>query len=201
VTASVVLKTKMSISPFSLLPRLNIYAEKGDVMARSLLDGKIILAVNDDPDILAILEEEIMMAAPTCYLYKATGYQMAKELLVSLTYDLVILDIAFGRTLDLLSLAVNGPIPFPVTMLTIHGLFPEAMKRSVEMGVRAYFPKEKLTEIVPFLEDVLKYQSVPGWKRLFANLRIFFNARQKEKLTKPQGYILERGSENWGRAL
>ena len=170
-------------------------------MAGSLLNGKRILAVNDDPNLLAVLEEEILMAAPACYFDKATHYQMARELLVSLTYDLVILDIAFGRTLDLLSLAVNGPIPFPVTMLTIHGLFPEAMKRSVEMGVRAYFPKEKLTEIVPFLEDVLKYQYVPGWKRLFANLRTFFNARQKEKLTKPQGYILERGSENWGRAL
>jgi len=170
-------------------------------MAGSLLNGKRILAVNDDPDLLAVLEEEILMAAPACYFDKATHYQMATELLVSLTYDLVILDIVFVRTFDLLNLAVNRCLPFPVVMLTAHGLFPEALKPSVQMGVRAYLPKEKLREIIPSLEDVLKDQHLLEWKRLFGNLRKFFNGRQGGKLIKPQGYILGGGSEDWGRVL
>ena len=51
---------------------------------------------------------------------------------------------------------------------------PEALKRSMEMGARAYLPKEKLGEIVPFLEDVLTYEYLPGWKRLLMKLEKTF---------------------------
>jgi hypothetical protein len=44
------------------------------------------------------------------------------------------------------------------------------------MGARAYLPKEKLGEIVPFLEDVLTYDYLPGWKRLYGKLKDFFDA-------------------------
>jgi DNA-binding NarL/FixJ family response regulator len=87
----------------------------------------------------------------------------------------VILDIMGVRGFDLLELAVNRN--FPVAMLTAHALTPEALKRSFEMKARAYLPKEKLGEIVPFLEDVLKYEFLPGWKRLLKKLEGLFNDR------------------------
>jgi hypothetical protein len=59
-------------------------------------------------------------------------------------------------------------------MLTAHALTPEALKRSMEMGARAYLPKEKLGEIVPFLEDVLTYEYLPGWKHLLMKLERTF---------------------------
>jgi hypothetical protein len=65
-------------------------------------------------------------------------------------------------------------------MLTAHALTPEALKRSIEMGARAYLPKEKLGEVVPFLEDLLKYEYLPGWKRLLEKLGGFFNTRWGE---------------------
>ena len=49
--------------------------------------------------------------------------------------------------------------------------------KTIEMKARAYLPKEKLGEIVPFLEDVLTYEYLPGWKRLLMKLEGFFNAR------------------------
>jgi hypothetical protein len=67
-----------------------------------------------------------------------------------------------------------------VAMLTAHALTPEALKRSFEMKARAYLPKEKLGEVVPFLEDVLKYEYLPGWKRLMKKLEAFFNAKWGE---------------------
>jgi DNA-binding NarL/FixJ family response regulator len=95
--------------------------------------------------------------------------------MTSWTYELIILDIMGVRGFDLLKIAVAHN--FPVVMLTAHALNPEALKRSIEMGARAYLPKEKLGEIVPFLEDVLKYENLTGWSRLLENLKGFFNAR------------------------
>ncbi len=153
-------------------------------MVEYILNGKRILAVDDEPDVLIVLEEEILGAAPNCYFDKATDYQKAAEFLSSFTYDLVILDIMGVRGFDLLNLAVNRPSPFPVVMLTAHALNPGALRQSIEMGARAYLPKEKLGEVVPFLEDVLRYGNLPGWARLFDNLRGFFNARWGENWKK-----------------
>jgi hypothetical protein len=66
-------------------------------------------------------------------------------------------------------------------MLTAHALTPEALKRSFEMKARAFLPKEKLGEVVPFLEDVLKYDYLPGWKRLMKKLDNFFRAQWGEQ--------------------
>ncbi len=151
-------------------------------MAESILNNKMILAVDDEPDVLTVLEEEISDAAPKCRFDKATTYQEAVERMISFTYDVVILDIMGVRGFDLLELAVSRN--FPVVMLTAHALTPEALKRSFEMKARAYLPKEKLGEIVPFLEDVLKYEYLPGWKLLFEKLKGFFTGRWGENWQK-----------------
>jgi len=62
-------------------------------------------------------------------------------------------------------------------MLTAHALNDEALNRSFRMGAMAYLPKEKLGEIVPFLEDVLKYEYLPGWKSLMEKLKKFFDSK------------------------
>ena len=41
-------------------------------MSESILSGKTILAVDDEPDVLALLEEEIEEACPTCTFETAT---------------------------------------------------------------------------------------------------------------------------------
>ena len=55
----------------------------------SLLDGKKILAVDDEPDILEALEELLSM----CELTKASTFDEAKDLLESMDFDIAILDI------------------------------------------------------------------------------------------------------------
>ena len=152
-------------------------------MAESILNEKMILAVDDEPDVLTVLEEEIRDAAPKCRFDKATSYQEAIERMMSLTYDVVILDIMGVRGFDLLEMAVSRN--FPVAMLTAHALTPEALKRSFEMKAHAYIPKENLGRIVPFLEDVLKYEYLPGWKLLFEKLKGFFTGRWGENWQKP----------------
>jgi len=155
------------------------------IMAKSILDGKRILAVDDEPDVLKILEEEISATCPNCKLDKATAYETAAKMLESTDYDVVILDIMGVRGFDLLDVAVQKN--FRVAMLTAHALSPEALKMSVELGARAYLPKEKLGEIVPFLEDVLAYEYVPGWKRLYEKLKEFFDSKFESDWEKKTG--------------
>jgi CheY-like chemotaxis protein len=144
-------------------------------MKESILNGKRILAVDDEPDVLMVLEEEILAVAPNCKYENAKTFEVAVDKLKSQTYDVVILDIMGVRGFDLLELAVSRNLK--VAMLTAHALNPEALKRSFEMKARAYLPKEKLGEIVPFLEDVLIYEYLPAWKRLFAKLEGFFTEK------------------------
>lgn len=154
-------------------------------MTESILSGKKILTVDDEPDVLTILEEEIRGACPNCQFDKATSYETAANLLKSQTYDIVILDIMGVRGFDLLELAVSRN--FKVAMLTAHALSPEALKRAFDMKARAYLPKEKLGEIVPFLEDVLKYEYLPGWKRLLEKLKGFFDSKFESDWEKKTG--------------
>jgi CheY-like chemotaxis protein len=154
-------------------------------MRQSILNGKRILAVDDEPDVLAVLGEEILGACTNCQFEKATTYEEAVKLLESKSYDVVILDIMGVRGFDLLELAVKRN--FRVAMLTAHALTPETLKRSFEMKARAYLPKEKLGEVVPFLEDVLKYEYLPGWKRLLEKLKGFFDTKFESDWEKKTG--------------
>jgi len=145
-------------------------------MAESVLNGKIILAVDDEPDILEVLEEEILDYAPNCKIEKVTTYQDAAKKLESQHYDAVVLDIMGVRGFELLEQSVKRS--FPTAMLTAHSLNPESLKRSIEMGAYAYLPKEKMDEIVPFLEDIL--ESSDGstvWGRLMYKLEGYFSSR------------------------
>ncbi len=159
----------------------------------SILNGKKILAVDDEPDVLKILEEEILEACPNCQFHTAKTYEEACEKLNSQSYDIVILDIMGVRGFDLLEMAVKKNLK--VVMLTAHALNPEALKRSFEMKARAYLPKEKLGEIVPFLEDVLKYDYLPGWRRLLEKLKGFFDSKFESDWEKKTGMHWQE----WGK--
>ena len=166
----------------------------GYVMRKSILSGKRILAIDDEPDILGVLEEEILGTCSNCKFEKATTYEEALKMLQSQTYDVVILDIMGVRGFELLELAVQRNLP--VAMLTAHALNPQALKRSFELMARAYLPKEKLGEVVPFLEDVIKYEYLPGWKRLYEKLKGFFDDKFGSDWEKKTG-LLWREWHKW----
>jgi DNA-binding NtrC family response regulator len=142
-------------------------------MSESILNGKRILAVDDEADILTSLEEVIMFSCPNCTFETASTYEDAAKLLQANHYDVVVLDIMGVRGFDLLDIAVKRD--FKVAMLTAHALTPETLKRAHEMKARAYLPKDKIAEIVPFLEDILTYDFATGWRRLLQKLSGFFN--------------------------
>jgi CheY-like chemotaxis protein len=139
---------------------------------KSVLCNKRVLAVDDEPDVLETLEEQLETFEGVVF-DKATDYEMGYQLLRSWSYDLVILDIMGVRGFDLLNASVS--LGFPTVMLTAHALSVSALRKSIELGARAYIPKEKMSEIIPFLEDVLTLGHQPVWRRLFERLGSFFN--------------------------
>ena len=154
-------------------------------MGESPLNHKRILAVDDEADILETLAEQLE-EFEGLILDTATDYKNAYHLLRSWSYDLVILDIMGVRGFDLLNASVH--LGFPTVMLTAHALSVDALKTSIEMGARAYVPKEELGGIVPFLEDVLNLAHKRGWQNLFERLggffdRVFGSEWQKDEKT------------------
>jgi CheY-like chemotaxis protein len=135
-------------------------------MASNLLKGKQILAVDDEQDVLDILREELDQHGVE--FDSASAYEEAIQRLASLTYDLVTLDIMGVQGFELLEYA--GANQIPVVMLTAHALSPESLKKSIELGARAYLPKDQLGQIAPFLENVLTVNCQSAWKALFEKL-------------------------------
>jgi CheY-like chemotaxis protein len=154
-------------------------------MTDSILNGKKILAVDDEPDVLAVFEDEIRDKCANCTFDKAMNYEQAIQLLEKNHYDIVVLDIMGVRGFDLLEISVSRN--FRTAMLTAHALSPEALKKSHDLGARAYLPKDKLGDIVPFLEDILQYEYKSGWRRLLDKLENYFDSQFEPGWKKASG--------------
>jgi CheY-like chemotaxis protein len=141
-------------------------------MTESILNHRKILVVDDEPDILEVIKEEIAYSCPDTKVDTAGNYERAAELLKSKEYDLVILDIMGVRGFDLLPIAVARK--FRVVVLTAHDLNPEALGKTHDLGGMAYLPKDQLGNLVPFFEDVLKHDYESGWKLLMRKLGAYF---------------------------
>ncbi|MBC8418793.1 MAG: response regulator [Desulfobacteraceae bacterium] len=116
----------------------------------TLLDGKRILIVDDEADILDILEELLEM----CDVVKASTFDEAKELLESQNFDLAILDIMGVDGYGLLEIANRRNIT--AVMLTAHAFTPGNLVRSIKEGADSYLPKEEMANIATFLNDILE---------------------------------------------
>lgn len=142
-------------------------------MADSLLSGKQILAVDDEPDVLEILQDELDESGAS--VDTARTFEEGIQKISCLTYDLVILDIMGVRGFELLEYAVHKQVP--VVMLTAHALSPESLKKSIELGARAYLPKDQLGKLTPFLEDVLTLSYQSAWRAVLRKLAGSFGKR------------------------
>jgi len=143
-------------------------------MWTSVLNEKRILVAHHEPEVLKTLKREISSAAPESFVQTAATSEEARDLLVSWTYDLVILEAMDVQGLDLLMGFSVRPYRLPIVMLTSHASSREAFERSIQLGARAYLSKEKLGAAVPFLEDVLTYEYGPPWKRILRQVEGIF---------------------------
>ena len=137
---------------------------------KSPLEGRTILAVDDEPDVLDTLADLLEMSN----VVKKTNYDEASVYLNHNRPDLSILDIMGVNGFELLKRCVAKKID--TVMLTAHAFSIESLKKSLDLGARAYLPKEKMADIVSFLEDVTTMEHKENWQRLFSRLGGFLNA-------------------------
>ena len=138
---------------------------------QSPLKDKVILVVDDEPDVLETVADELDMAI----LHKAADYDTALQYLLGYTYDVVILDIMGVNGFELLKTAVERG--FPAVMLTAHALTPEALKNSIKLGAVSFLPKEKISDLREFLDEVVMGKGKPLWIKFFDKLGEYFNKR------------------------
>jgi DNA-binding NtrC family response regulator len=139
----------------------------------TILKGKKLLIVDDEPDVLDALEEELTM----CALDSAPSFEAAKEFLDQHDYDAVILDIMGVQGYDLLRIATEKDIP--ALMLTAHALSPDNLVKSIEKGAQSYVPKDKISDIATYLADILRAreQGIERDMTWFSRLREFFDMK------------------------
>lgn len=148
---------------------------------KSYFEGKKILAVDDEKDILEIIKEELEMADVDT----ALDYQTASEKIRQNKYDLAILDIMGVDGLKLLDEAVEKKIP--AVMLTAHAMNYEALMLSIRKGSISFLPKEKLADFVRLLDMLLSAHDSgkSTWEILFDELGNYFD----KKFGAPMGTV------------
>jgi DNA-binding NtrC family response regulator len=119
-----------------------------EILVFPLSQKKKILAVDDEPDLLEIVEESL----PAYEVSKAVNFEQARRMLVNEQYDLVILDIMGVRGLDLLDIAVERD--FPAVMLTANALDPGHIMQSILRGAISFIPKEDIDRLDTLVEDL-----------------------------------------------
>jgi DNA-binding NtrC family response regulator len=140
---------------------------------KKLLQGKRVLIVDDEPDVLDSLTELLS----TCMIDRASTFEEAKELLEAYSYDVVVLDIMGVRGFELLQIAKEKDLP--TLMLTAHALNEDTLKKSAEEGASYYVPKDEIGNIDVFVADVIeaREKNKNPWIKWFERLGPYFHER------------------------
>lgn len=160
---------------------------------KTILEGKKVLIVDDEPDVLEALKDVLDM----CTIDTAADFQTAEKLLNQNNYDVAVLDIMGVKGYDLLETAKKNGIP--ALMLTAHALSPEDFGKSVSGGAEAYIPKEKMSEIDIFLADLLKAQQGDEKPyKWFSRLKSFFEWKFGKEWLKEYREIKAEAERRYG---
>lgn len=138
-----------------------------------MLKYKRILVVDDEPDILATLEEYLSM----CDVVQASTFEKAKKLLEAEYFDIAVLDIMGVDGYTLLDIATKRNV-IPV-MLTAHALTVQDTVKSFKQGAAYFIPKEQIANIASYLNDVLEAKKAgkSTWSRWYDRFAAFYNKR------------------------
>jgi len=138
-----------------------------------VLKGKRILAVDDEPDILEIVQEQLFDSE----VVTATTFESASKLINSENFDLVILDIMGVNGFDLLERCSTRGLS--AAMLTARATDIRSLNRSLQLGAVSFLPKEELGSLRELTAEILEglEQGQSHWLKLFKRLGPLFKER------------------------
>ena len=140
---------------------------------RKLIEGKRILIVDDELDVLDTVEELLS----GCSVVRASSFEEAKNLLMNEYFDMAILDIMGVEGYKLLDIANQRKVT--AVMLTAHALSPEDTAKSYNEGAAFYVPKDEMANIKVYLNDILEAEreGKSPWSRWFMRFGTFYEKR------------------------
>ncbi len=150
----------------------------------SNLNGKRILVVDDEPDVLETVQDQL----GACEVTKASDFQSAHDLINDQSFDLILLDIMGVNGFALLEAARAKRTP--AAMLTAHAVNVESINLAIRGGAVSFLPKEELACLPELVSDIFEElaKGRSHWKRLFQLLGPYFRERlwiEFEDLEKP----------------
>ena len=156
---------------------------------QNLLEGKRILIVDDEPDILETLEELLDM----CKIVKSTNFSDAKKMLETKPFEITILDIMGVDGYKLLDIARKRKVT--AVMLTAHAQGAENVLKAYNRGAAFFVPKEKISDIDTYLMDILeaKKEGQHTWRRWLKRFGSYYEGKM--------GKEWETYDEFWKKAL
>lgn len=136
---------------------------------KSLLEGKRVLLVDDEQDVLESLEDLLS----SCETAKASSYEEAISLMNERVFDVAVLDIMGVSGYELLKAATEKEII--AVMLTARAVSSDHIVKSYEEGASYYIPKEEMSNIEELLNDILEAieQNKSPWDRWFSRMMKF----------------------------
>ena len=139
----------------------------------NILEGKKILIVDDEPDVLEALQDLLSM----CHVTRASTFEEAESLMETQDFDLAVLDIMGVKGYDLLKKAKEKHVI--VAMLTANALSVENLSKSYEKGAASYIPKEEMANIATYLSDILeaKEKGKSFWWRWLERMEDYFDKK------------------------
>jgi len=179
-------KCDLIVMPIAALEKTNVYVESCDMGVlkyssvpvlfvragiKDILNGRRILVVDDEPDILESIEEILTM----CIVETATGPDEALKMIENKRYDAAILDIMGVDGFTILKKAVRYGVPS--IMLTAHAMSKESLNKAAQQGAVAFLPKEEMSNLDTYLADVFKNCGKPIWHSLFKKLSSYFDSK------------------------
>jgi len=145
-----------------------------DLMANvGILEGKRILAADDEPDVLEVIKEQL----PQCQVTTASNYQEALHHIVNENFDLVVLDIMGINGFALLEECRKRGLF--ASVLTAHAVSVDSLNRSIKLGAVSFLPKDELARLPELVAEILEdlSQGRTHWKKLFQRLGPYFKDR------------------------
>ena len=142
-------------------------------MDGQILQGKRILVVDDEPDVL----DTVVEVLASCQVVTAKSFDEARALIAAESFDLVILDIMGVNGFALLDACRAHQLP--AAMLTAHAVNVESLNLAVKLGAVSFLPKEEIHRLPELVAEILEglEQGQTHWAKLFKRLRPFFEEK------------------------
>lgn len=138
-----------------------------------ILKDKKILAVDDEPDVLETICEELSSAK----VVTAQDFESARKLIETEKFDLAILDIMGVNGFQLLELCSEKGLP--AAMLTAKATDIRSMNLSINLGAVSFLPKEEMGSLEALTSEILLglQEGKSHWRRLFDRLGPLFKEK------------------------